>query len=409
LGWGIGPSFVYQKDHAHSRLKNQTLSSFSVIQILSQQPLPPPKEESGRRSVMEIRRTDRSKPQPATPDEVGQTRAGQTTSNQQTPDVSDVSEAVGSNKAPGQTAAGKALLQGASLTKANARFAGSVAGVSIDRQVAAKVEEMRQSNAAKAETGHASNRLTRPSGRKHTVAEGETLPEIADRHGTTLLALIAVNRGVNFADLQPGQQIELPEARKKSPPPVAEQDGAAALQQLQQAASTLPPGRKLDPSEIANLQKIFGKSVDYSKVEIVEGNLGALGALSQGRAFTVGNTIYVPGVPLAQRPKPAGEALLAHEAVHVWQFQSSGAGYIPSSIWARATQGEQAAYSWRKDVDSGKAWHELNSEQQGQLIEDAFKAGFFNNPGSTFSLGGTDYTRYLNTALRHIARGEGAP
>jgi hypothetical protein len=214
---------------------------------------------------------------------------------------------------------------------------------------------------------------------------------------------------VSSDNLRPGQQIELPKARGQLRPTGSDQGDVAVLQQLQQAASTLPPGRKLDPAEIANLQKIFGNSIDYSKVEIVEGNLGTIGALSQGRAFTVGNTIYVPGVPLAKRRKPAGEALLAHETVHVWQFQSSGAGYIPSSIWARATRGEQAAYSWQKDVDSGKAWHELNSEQQGQLIEDAFKAGFFNNPGSTFSHGGTDYTKYLNTALGHIARGEGAP
>jgi hypothetical protein len=260
--------------------------------------------------------------------------------------------------------------------------------------------------AARTEADSASSRLARPSGKKHTIAEGETLTDVAKRNGTTILKLIAVNRGVNLADLRPGQQLELPEARKESPASAAEQGGTAALRQLQQAASTLPPARKLNAAEIADLKKIFGDSIDYSKVEIVEGNLGDLGRASQGRAFTLRNTIYIPG-GLANHTNPG--ALLAHETVHVWQYQSSGVGYISSSLWARATRGEQAAYSWKMDVDSGKAWHELNSEQQGQLIEDAYKAGFFNKPGSTFSHGGKDYTGYLRTALGHISKGEGAP
>jgi LysM repeat protein len=353
---------------------------------------------------MEVRRSDQSKQRVTTPAADPKGSVNQAIKDQQTQKV--VSEGETTSVSSAQAVAAKSLTQAAVEKKADPRSSGSVAGALIDRKAKEKAEQSWKKSTARSEAASSPGASVRPSGKKHTVAEGDTLSGIARQYGTSVLDLIAVNPGVNFADLQPGQQIELPQPRGQSLPSTVEQGGAAALQQLQQAAGTLPPPRKLDPAEIAGLQKIFGSSVDYSKVEIVEGNLGVLGTLSQGRAFTLGNTIYVPGVLKTRDPDGA---LLAHETVHVWQYQSSGAGYITSSIWARATQGEQAAYSWQKDVDSGKAWHELSSEQQGQLIEDAVKAKFFNNPGSTFSVGGTDYTKYLNTALGHIARGEGAP
>ena len=70
------------------------------------------------------------------------------------------------------------------------------------------------------------------------------------------------------------------------------------------------------------------------------------------------------------------------------------------------------AYLWRKGLDEGKRFDELDPEQQAEFIADADEAGFnFQDPNATFIDPDTrkDYTDQLREALEMIRSGNGAP
>jgi LysM repeat protein len=161
---------------------------------------------------MVVRRTDR--PQQRVTTAAGDPKPGveQAAEDQQTSKVRDTTKA--SSTGTGQSAATKVLTRAATEKKADPRSSGSVAGALIDRKIREKVVQARKKAAARTGTSTPSEALSRPSGKKHTVAEGDTLSEIARNHGTSLLDLITVNPGVRFANLQPGQQIDLPRERQ---------------------------------------------------------------------------------------------------------------------------------------------------------------------------------------------------
>jgi hypothetical protein len=182
----------------------------------------------------------------------------------------------------------------------------------------------------------------------------------------------------------------------------------AGLMILGRAASAVqtlvglePPGRKLDSSQIATLKKIFGDSVDYSAVRIKEGGIGVFGVTK--RPFTHGDTIYIP-----RNMSPLTEETLVHEMAHVWQHQNGGTDYMSEALWA---QNVGDGYDLLKGLQQGKSWRELNPEQQATLLEEAFKAGFFDGSGRPFKYGdgNEDYTDYLKAALAQVRKGRGAP
>lgn len=176
--------------------------------------------------------------------------------------------------------------------------------------------------------------------------------------------------------------------------------GGRALSAIQTLIGVEPPGRKLTGDEIATLRAVYGDSIDYSSMRIKEGNSG-LFSLS-GRAFTHGNTIYIPPEDLPLTPD-----LLVHESAHVWQHQNGGTDYMSEALWA---QNVGDGYEFEKGIQEGKSWSQLNPEQQAELLQQAQRAGFFNSPGGgTFVYNGTDYTAYLNDALAQIRAGKGAP
>jgi nucleoid-associated protein YgaU len=121
----------------------------------------------------------------------------------------DGTEAV--EKAPsGRPTSTQGRTDDVTVKTADSRSAASVAGALIDRQILEKAEQFRAG--LKARSGsRASAALARPSGRKHTVAPGETLLDIAQKHGASLLQLVSVNRDMGLGKLQSGQQLELPE------------------------------------------------------------------------------------------------------------------------------------------------------------------------------------------------------
>jgi nucleoid-associated protein YgaU len=120
----------------------------------------------------------------------------------------------GIEHAPSDRSASVQQLNGdVTLRKAEPRSAGSVVGALVDRQVQEKTKQLRARLESRSAAGITSGALGTPSGRKHAVAPGETLLDIAQKHGASLLQFISVNRGTDLAKLQPGQQLEIPEVR----------------------------------------------------------------------------------------------------------------------------------------------------------------------------------------------------
>ena len=175
--------------------------------------------------------------------------------------------------------------------------------------------------------------------------------------------------------------------------------GAKTISAIQTLIGVETEGRKLTSAEITSLKAVYGDSIDYSKVTIKEGDVGLLGI--GGRTRTVGNTIYV-----AKDNLPLTDALVTHEMAHVWQFQNGGTDYMSESIWAQAVGDD---YDFEKGIKDGKAFRDLNPEQQAELIEQAFRTGFFNGTGKSFIYNGTDYTDYLTEAMKQVRNGDGAP
>ncbi|MFB1482720.1 hypothetical protein [Corallococcus sp. RDP092CA] len=175
--------------------------------------------------------------------------------------------------------------------------------------------------------------------------------------------------------------------------------GGRALSAIQTLIGVEPPARKLTDGEIATLRGVYGDSIDYSQMRIKEGNSGLFS--TTGRAFTHGNTIYIPPDDLPLTPD-----LLVHESAHVWQHQNGGTDYMSEALVA---QHIGDGYDFEKGLDAGKAWSELNPEQQAEFLQQAQLAGYFSNPAAGFHFNGKDYTAQLEAAVAQVRAGKGAP
>ncbi len=163
------------------------------------------------------------------------------------------------------------------------------------------------------------------------------------------------------------------------------------------------PGRELNAREERWLREVFGPGLDTERIRLKEGFAG-IASLSD-RPFAFGNTVYLksnaPPADASRVELQAYRALLIHEATHVWQHQH-GNTPMAESIWHDRVLGD--AYDWRGGIDEGKAFHELNVEQQAQFLGDAARAGYFEHPEEGFVSGGTDYTCQLEQAMREVRR-----
>lgn len=175
--------------------------------------------------------------------------------------------------------------------------------------------------------------------------------------------------------------------------------GGRVLSAVQTLIGVEPPGRKLSGDEIATLRKVYGDSIDYSAMRIKEGKSGLFSGT--GRAFTHGNTIYIPPEDM-----PLSADLLVHESAHVWQHQNGGTDYMSEALVA---QHIGDGYDFEKGLSAGKAWRELNPEQQAEFLQQAALSGYFDNPSRGFSYNGVDYTAQLQAALAQVRAGQGAP
>jgi len=168
--------------------------------------------------------------------------------------------------------------------------------------------------------------------------------------------------------------------------------GARGVSAVETLIGVEPVGRSLTNAEITELQKVYGNSLDYSKIRVKEGDdLMTVG----GNARTVGNTIYIPDGKVT-----AG--LLVHESGHVWQFQHGGDDYMGEALYAQAF-GD--AYDYEKAISEGKSWSEMDPEQQAGLLQNAYRNGYFDTGVWN---GRPDLTAYMDQVVPQLRAGNGA-
>jgi hypothetical protein len=171
---------------------------------------------------------------------------------------------------------------------------------------------------------------------------------------------------------------------------------AAAKAVLAAARLSDGPERRLTPPERMLLEPIYRDSVDFSRVRIRAPVTGLLGITQ--RAFVIENTLFVPG-----RFLPLQAAVLVHEICHVWQHQHGGHAYIADSLQAQLV-GD--GYRLEKGLREGRAWAQLNCEQQATLIEEAYEQRCFE--GKPLTLRGRDYSEAFEKAIAELRAGRGA-
>jgi hypothetical protein len=145
-------------------------------------------------------------------------------------------------------------------------------------------------------------------------------------------------------------------------------------------AQKIPDKRSLSEAELVAARKVFASGLKYDVVRVEK--MGSfLELLNGSRAYTKGNTINLPGKAHAYPHQYV--SVIIHELVHVWQYQHGGWGYIPNALWAQAF-GD--GYDFGKALRQGKPWAKMNPEQQGQMIQDAFRGAWFDSPGARFGV-----------------------
>lgn len=162
--------------------------------------------------------------------------------------------------------------------------------------------------------------------------------------------------------------------------------GVGRLQELLPALRGLRP----DADQERVLRTVFDDALPLDRIRIVPGLHGAgIFGLSR-RAVTLGTTIYLKG--------DRRNSLLAHEAVHIWQFSRRGMRYAADAVVAQ-TVGH--GYDWRAAVAAGATrWSDLDVEGQAQYVQDLYEAGTGVEDGNLVVGGGAYFRAYDAGAVR---------
>ncbi len=133
--------------------------------------------------------------------------------------------------------------------------------------------------------------------------------------------------------------------------------------------------RPLSPFEIEEVEKVFGKSLDLTKVRICENSwLARIGAKSTGNnhiGFVLFRTVNFTR-PLSYNNGIADMAWLVHELVHVAQFKYLGVQYIYEALRAQKNGGY--SYGGLKQLQKSKHLSEFNLEQQADIARHYYQA-----------------------------------
>lgn len=146
--------------------------------------------------------------------------------------------------------------------------------------------------------------------------------------------------------------------------------------------------RKLSPNESNEARLVFGASIAYERVVIIEevawpnwvGRIGSwLSRVEAPRnnAVALGNKLYFPKRLLTDNPADPVSSIndmawLIHELTHVWQYQRFGLAYLPQILWAHLRNGSET-YNYgfepglQKALTRGGRLEDFNREQQGEI------------------------------------------
>jgi hypothetical protein len=124
--------------------------------------------------------------------------------------------------------------------------------------------------------------------------------------------------------------------------------------------------RTLNSSEVKAAKSVFGTRINTDFVRVDE--RAVIGPLFTDRAYTSFHTINSWG----------GESIdvMIHELTHVWQYENSGAIYMPQAVHAQKWGGGYqygGVSGLQAKQATGKGLLSFNREQQAQIIQDFFQ------------------------------------
>ncbi len=124
--------------------------------------------------------------------------------------------------------------------------------------------------------------------------------------------------------------------------------------------------RPLSARERANLEGVFGRSLNVRRIRIDE--YAFIGPYSYHFAYVSCYTINCWG--------KLPDATFMHELVHIWQYQHLGSLYIPRALRAQFSE-EGYNYGGMSSLllalREGRKFSQFNLEQQGDIVADYFR------------------------------------
>jgi hypothetical protein len=167
-----------------------------------------------------------------------------------------------------------------------------------------------------------------------------------------------------------------------------------------------PQARGLTEEELAEAKKVYGDSIDYSRVRIKAGEIGVMGI--SDRPFVLGDTIYFPKREIDLKTGLPAKQSFIHEMGHIWQHQHGGTAYLSEALFA---QNFGEGYDFTTPLLEGKGFRDMNPEQKAQFIASAYTEKAFDSTPLHYFVTTNDGTRLdfgpqLAEAMEQIRRGE---